>query len=394
MSGAQQDSTHADISGYISRNPLRFFIGANGALSGFRVTLVLALWFALGYVVNRGAGTLDIEGSDVGYIEDLFLFFQIGAIIATAFSLSWFLGKLTDFLTIAPHLTSDPDRQDDILSIQQGILKSIKLETPGARLVHWLGIGLMLCVVAVFQILIPLKSGNNATSWAISPQSWPVPWVYGTIWAAFNWLVIASFLYYFLVGIVGVMRILRQLRSSARIVLSPLGGKSIAGFRLIGDLSLAVSLVLTIGIVASAIWMNLFGISTQFVVAITLYVPVVLATFIAPVAYTWVILRKAKTLELKRFVKLYQKRFASIDSITSILDEAEAATPKDRTAELNFLTNLIVLHRQISDLSTLPVSIGRVTQFVVFTFIPALLQILTSYQPDLIPWHGIVERLV
>ena len=363
---------HAEHPYYEHNILFRLLIGF-GRFKLLRFVVILGAWYAVGYMICSRSGILVLPGDSAGFLEDIVLhaiFFMymamVGSILFLLRKLDSLLDQLADFIDVP---------QDDLAHVVDGIREFVGLQSRRAVAWYTYLLTLMFVLVCIFQVIIPIFAPQEIRSWALMPDVYPGVFCFAVVWALFQWVVVVgNVLWYALSIALTVFPVLYRYAKKDSLEIVPLAPDGKGGLAPIGDLSYALTLTISCGMLLLVSWLVLFGIDLQMVIGFPLYILALTALFFLPLQSVHLAMKRAKDLEIRRIAGLFRLDYSELPEVRDLQevqkDEHRHQSLRDR---IEYLADLDRLFRRVETMSVWPFNVTMLRQFFSLILVPMLL---------------------
>lgn len=373
-----------------------FLVAHSPSTSLLRVIGILVAINTLVIGVTYLEGTWFIAGAGIGLFEDSV---HLASIVGQLFAV-WSTSRLLRRIRGLPstvHASIDaiaagPDDREAAISRADAALSKamaiVEVRSRTGKRAATLMFAAMLCLVLVFQILLPFMSDRAVASWVQSPKLYPFSWCVGILWNAWTFgVVAATALWVTAMSAVKVFSAVRSLISDGALRIVPLAPDGRGGVAFLGDLSLAQSFVLGSGVPWLVMWVLLYGVeNTELLLGAPIYLGVITLLFFLPLTGVSWAMREAKKRDLERFSLLFTRSYLGLERSagTASLESGVASTSH---ASVRDLSQIHSLYKMAEDMPIWPLDVQTLRRFASLVGVPviAILQQLVS---DL-PWKNL-----
>jgi len=360
---------------YYEKNLLFRLLIGTGKYRISRLILFYLGWYAL-ICIFCASGcilwTVDVDKVKVtGLFQDWFLYtFIIIQILGVYLTLRLF-DKMEFLQTRLPEIIRD----DKIHIEKQKVRDFISIRTSRSKICYKIWLGLMFLLVCIFQFYIPLFSHNASRAWAIYPQKYPIVFIIGSLWSTFQWVVVVgNFTWYVLSASLAVFLMIHRYAKRKQLIVSPVAPDGKGGISSIGDVSSALTFIMSTGMLLVIVWTIQFGLDPTISLAFPIYALFLTGLFFLPLQSVHQAMKNAKNYELHRLALLFSNEYIKLPSIEQIKKQkSNSEAENSLKSTIDYLGHFLPLYLHVERMPIWPYNFKNLSRFFSVILIPLVL---------------------
>ncbi len=333
---------------------------------------ILSLWYVVGYGICAKYNALQLLGKDAGYFEDIVLlsnYFMYLAMIAC----SLFLLRKLDFL-----LERLPDLIDisyeELIPVINHIREFVSLRRRTAIYLYITILIFMCLLVLVFQIYIPIFKPQDVRAWAIMPDIYPTIFIFAVIFALFQWVIIVGNVFWYLLSIaITVFPVIYRYAREGKLQINPISPDGKGGLTPISDLSYALTICMSCGLILVVSWLILYGVDQPMMLGFPMYIVFLTVVFFMPLQSVHIAMKKAKNFEIYRIGCLFSEEYKKLPEGNNNKKSKSVGKHHDVIDIVRYLADLNQLYRRVEMMPVWPFNFTMLGRFLALIIVPMLL---------------------
>jgi len=245
------------------------------------MAVLIGSFTAFIFITASYDNALTIEGESVGLLED----FVMLALICMFMFVPLVLGSLTStYNGVLDHtgnyLSISDDEQQEF---KQRITDHMNLKSRFSKILCGCFILTGFISFVVFQLIIPISGISESSSWSIEPSKYPLIYVAAALWGfTYGVLIIPIIIWYTFQIAYSMFGEISKFATDDNLNINPTSPDGCGGLKLLGNLSVRITQVPSLGVIFLASWIFVFGFDLAALVLTTLFMPFLFGIFLWP----------------------------------------------------------------------------------------------------------------
>jgi hypothetical protein len=284
------------------------------------------------------------------------------------------LQKIPDFFRYSTHSTQLNSLHNQV----EAIKNFVSLQDQRSRKYYFCLLSIWAILVFIFQVYIPIFTNSATKAWTISPDLYPLGYIFGIFWAIFVYvIVVGNASWYALASAIKVFFLIKQYVKSHELVISPVAPDKKGGLSVLGNFSLGLTMMCSSFLLLVVAWLLLYGVDFALFLGLLLYLCFLCVIFLGPLLSVHWAMKKAKSLELIRLANIYQKLYTYCPSIDSNeFNDLQIKGHKDFIGNMEILCYIDQLYSRVELMPVWPLSAKTFRKFFSLIFFPLLFAII------------------
>jgi hypothetical protein len=254
---------------------------------------------------------LTIEGESVGLLEDVVMFAIIGMFMFVPMVLSSLTSTYNQVLEHTEYYLSISD--DERQKFKQRISDHMNLKSRFSKILSGCFILIGFIFFVVFQLIIPFSGISQSSSWSIEPSKYPLIYVAATLWGfTYSVLIVPTILWYTFQIAFSLFGEISKFSNNDSLNINPTSPDGCGGLKLLGNLSVRITQVPSLGVIFLASWIFVFGFDVAALVLSTLFMPFLFGIFLWPLKGIHGTMVRSRDLAIKEINSLFLKEHESL----------------------------------------------------------------------------------
>lgn len=318
------------------------------------------------------------SGSDyVGLKQDYFMFAIYLVLTFMAFGIITALNRLETFLKSLPDMVV-PSARPTVEDKVKWIRESVTAKTTNAKIYLAVLISIMAMLIAYMQFLIPIyEIGEVEKSWSMMPKVFKWSYGVGAVWTVFWLSLLANFLWYSLSMAFATWWALRDYSKKDQLYVIPVAPDGKGGLSSIGDVSYAISISASSGVIGLIVWMILFEADLYFWIGAAGYGATLLTLFFIPLIAVHKAMATARDNEMKRLSNLFMDGYNKLREYGDQKEGVATISDPQMEESAEYLSNLDQLYTRAEAMPVWPfeaILLVRLILVVILPFVAGVLQ--------------------
>lgn len=322
-------------------------------------------------------GTWILSGDPVGLKEDHFMLALYFVLAFMGFGIVRALNRLDAFLESLQDMVS-PNARPSVHDKAEWIKECVTAKNKKSKRFKTVLMVFMLCLFLYMQVIVPfLGFGEGEESWAMMPKVHSLSYSVAFFWTLFWLSLLANFIWYCLSMAFATWWALRDYSNDGHLVVIPLAPDGKGGLSSIGDVSYAISISASSGVIGLIIWMNLFGTDLYFWIGAAGYAIVLLTLFFIPLMAVHGAMATARKNELHRLSDLFMDGYSKLKEYGDREGRSKFVSDPQIEESAGYLGNLDQLYSRAEAMPVWPfeaILLVRLIMVVVLPFVFGVLE--------------------
>ena len=275
------------------------------------MAVLIGSFTAFIFITASYDNALTIEGESVGLLED----FVMLALICMFMFVPLVLGSLTStYNRVLDHtgnyLSISDDEQQEF---KQRITDHMDLKSRFSKILCGCFILTGFISFVVFQLIIPISGISESSSWSIEPSKYPLIYVAAALWGfTYGVLIIPIIIWYTFQIAYSMFGEISKFATDDNLNINPTSPDGCGGLKLLGNLSVRITQVPSLGVIFLASWIFVFGFDLAALVLTTLFMPFLFGIFLWPLKGIHGTMVRSRDLAIEEINSLFLKEHESL----------------------------------------------------------------------------------
>lgn len=287
-----------------------------------RMTVVIGSFTLFIFLTASYDNALTLEGESVGLLEDVVMFAIVGMFMFAPIMLSLLTSAYNQVLEHTEYYLSisDEERQN----FNQRISDHMNLKSRFSKKLSGCFILTGFIFFVVFQLIIPISGISQSSSWSMEPSKYPLIYLAATLWGfTYSVLIIPTILWYTFQISFSLFGEISKLSKNDDLNINPIAPDGCGGLKILGNLSVRVTQVPSLGVIFLTSWIFVFGFDIAALVLSILFMPFLFGIFLWPLMGIHGAMVRSRELAIKDinllFLKEHENLVNTINQDTSYL---------------------------------------------------------------------------